>query len=458
MRPAELGRSAFFRFALALTLTFLAAYLVAGIIAFRAINSDLHNRVVRAVELSVERYEDTFLQAGVEGLISSAESRARLVDADDEFIWLGSRDGATVVGRQSPVVTSLTTGEVTGAALGTDPDDKYWVVVRDFGELRLVTGQSFEESEAIGRRVLGAFGGATALIILLAGTSATLLARRAQRRLDRISSTLADFALGNMSSRVPRSGSDDDLDRLASRINDALGQLETTVDGIRQVSTDIAHDLRTPISRLGILMEEMLADTQGHPVLQERLETVAVELKQITAIFDSLLRIAQIEAGARKSRFRAVALPEIAISLHEAYLPVAEENDQQLCCNIATSAAAAILGDHDLLTQLFANLVENAIRHCPPGAEILLEVGSGADGVWMSVSDDGPGIPPGEFANITKRFYRLEKARHTAGSGLGLALVKAIADLHGASLQLEDNHPGLIVRLVFEPHQPMSAA
>jgi signal transduction histidine kinase len=447
----KLRRSTAFRFALALTLAFVIAYLVAGLIAFRAISVDLDNRVIQAVELSAEGYEDIYASGGQGGLIAAVQTRAGIADADDEFIWLGSKQGIWVAGHDGPRVESLSTGNVTGAQLNTEVDERFRVAVRDFGDLQLVTGQSYEESDAIGRAVLGAFGGATLLMILLASIGATALAWRSQQRLDRISATLAKVAAGDMGSRVPRSGSADDLDELSSRINAALEQLETTVDGIRQVSTDIAHDLRTPISRLGIRLEQLLADTADQPAINEQLEVAAAETRQIVSTFDSLLRIAQIEAGARRSRFRPLALPEIAIALHDAYLPVAGESGQTLEFNIASSATALVSGDHDLLSQLIANLVENAIRYCPTGAHIRIEVGSNEKIVWITVADDGPGIPAHELSNVTRRFYRLDKSRHTPGSGLGLALVKAIAELHAARLLFEDNHPGLIVRVLFQP-------
>jgi signal transduction histidine kinase len=453
VRLADLGRSTFFRFSLALTTAFLVAYMIAGLIAFRAINTDLRNRVIQSAELASERYEDTFQESGSEGLIDAVKARARVVDADDEFVWIGSPDGATLVGQEPPDVTLLATGQATGADLGADPQDQYWFIVRDFGDLRLITGRSFEESDAIGQTVLTAFGGATLLILLLSGFSAALLARRGQQRLERISATLTEVSLGNLKSRAPLSGSADDLDRLSVHMNEALFRLETTVEGIRQVSVNIAHDLRTPISRLGIRLEEILDEVQDQPELGSRLRTASSELKQITTTFDSLLRIAQIEAGARKSRFRPVALPGIGAALQEAYLPVAEEKQQQLTFKIASAATALVYGDQDLLTQLFANLLENSIHHAPSGAHIVVEVGSDEQGVWMCVTDDGPGIPPSEYANVTKRFYRLDSSRNTPGSGLGLALVKAIADLHGAELQLKDSSPGLTVRLIFDRYE-----
>ncbi|MEZ5571224.1 MAG: HAMP domain-containing sensor histidine kinase [Halioglobus sp.] len=452
VRLSELRRSTAFRFAVALTAAFVVAYLIAGVIAFRAVSTDLDKRVIQAVELMAERYEDTFAQEGRAGLIAAVQARTRIADPEDEFIWLGGRDGERIAGQQASGVASLSTGDVIGAQLNAEADERYRVTVRDFDDLRLVTGQSYEESDAISRTVLGAFGGATALLVLLACLAAALLAWRNQRRLDRISSTLAQVAAGNMLARVPATGTDDDLERLSQRINEALEQLEATVEGIRQVSTAIAHDLRTPISRLGIRLEQLKVETTLQPGIADRLELAAAEARQITSTFDALLRIAQIEAGARKSRFCPVALPEIAIALHDAYLPVAEEHGQTLQFAIASPATPLVCGDRDLLTQLLANLLENAIRYCAAGAVIRIEVGSTQREVWISVSDNGPGIPAHEREHVTKRFYRVDQARHTPGSGLGLALAKAISDLHDGQLIFDDGDPGLIVRLVLQPY------
>lgn len=436
---------------MALTAAFLAAYAVAGFVAFRTINADLEKRVVQAVELTAESFEDRYELAGREALIAAVEARAATLDSEDEVLWLGTPDGRRLAGIALPAPASLVSGDVMGAVIAGDRDDRYRVAVRDLGKLRLIAALSYEEADEIGTGVLAAFGWVTGFIVVLSLVSAAILARRGQRRLDAIAATLRAVSLGTMSARVPVTGGGDDLDRLSSGINEAIEQLEGTVDGIRQVSTDIAHDLRTPINRLAILLERARDAAEGNPDMESRIDAASRQASGITATFDALLRIAQIEAGARKARFAPLSLPEIAAVLYDAYAPVAEEKGQRLVLGPAPKVAAPVHGDRDLLTQLFANLIENAIRHAPRGVTIRIDTGAGLQGVWMSVADNGPGIPEAERQKVLKRFYRLDKSRHTPGSGLGLALVRAIADLHGAVLGLDDNEPGLMARLTFPP-------
>lgn len=451
MQLTDLTRSTYARFAALLTAAFLAAYLIAGWVAFQSINSDLDGRVLQAAELTIERLEDVFEAGGRDALTDAVDLRARADDPEDQFYWLGQSDGTRLAGAtlQSPL--SLIDGDMEGADLGFDEDDSYRLAVRQFGDLKLVIGRSYEETNEIRNAVLTAFGLATAISLLIAAAIAAVLARIGQQRVEQIAGTLHKVADGKMSARVPETGSRDDLGRLGGQINDALGQLEDTVEGIRQVSADIAHDLRTPINRLGITLEQMETNLANNPKLEVQLDAARAQVTQITATFDALLRIAQIEAGARKARFGAVPLTEIAVSLHETYLAVAEDAGQSLTLLQPSGEMTLVLGDKELLTQLFANLIENAIRHCPSGAAIRMEIGTGLQGVWFSVSDNGPGIDDEERERVLKRFYRLDKSRSTTGSGLGLAMVKAISDLHGADLTLSDNAPGLKVRVRFEP-------
>jgi signal transduction histidine kinase len=451
VRLNDLTRSTFFRFAVALTTAFLAAYLVAGMIAFRFIHVDLENRVSDAAELTLEQFEDTYQESGRSELISAVEQRAAMANPEDNFYWLGSEDGSKVAGHDISGAAELKSGETAGQMLGVDEHDRYYVAVRTMGDLHLVVGQSFEESDEIGQAIIGAFIVATGLIISLAGVTAVLLASRNQRRLGEISKTLHKVANGEMGARVSVTGPGDDLDHLSAQMNDALGQLQRNVDAIKRVSVDIAHDLRTPINRLGIQLEQALIEAGDAPNLEFRLEAATLEVHQIAKTFDALLRIAQIEAGARKGRFQVIALPEIANAIYQAYRPVAEEAGQTLDLKIRLGGGEQVHGDRDLLTQLLANLIENSIRHCPKRTLICIEVGPSLKGVWMSVSDNGPGIPEDEIEAVTQRFYRLDKSRQTAGSGLGLAIVKAISNLHGANLILTNNRPGLIARIEFTP-------
>jgi signal transduction histidine kinase len=447
----NLLQSTHFRFALMLVGLFVLANLVAGWIAFQAIHDDLDRRVEQSASLSALELVDVFEADGRDALIAAVTDRSKALDPEDDVVWLGTTDGTYLAGHHLPNPEGLAPGDVTGSRLGQDADDTYLLTAREFHGLRLVTARSYEETDEIASTVLKAFGLATLFVTLVAGLIATVLSRRGQSRIEHISSVLRKVATGEVTRRIDTRSRTDDLGRLSERINDALEQLETTVVGIKQVSADVAHDLRTPINRLGIQIERLLEEVGDQPELESKLQQAAEEARKIASTFDAVLRITQIEGGARKAKFKAVPLGEVASALYDAYAAVAEDAGQTLLLSTPESGNLLVHGDRELLVQLGANLLENAIRYAGDGATIRLEAGSGLNGVWLSVADNGPGIPEDERDKVQQRFYRLDKARQTAGSGLGLALVKAIADLHSASLHLDDNHPGLTARANFNP-------
>ena len=451
MSDRPLLQSTHFRFALMLVGLFVLANLVAGWIAFQAISDDLDHRVEQAATLSALELVDVYEADGRDALTAAVAERSKALDPEDDIVWLGLTDGTYLSGHPLPSPESLAPGDATGTRLGQDADDTYLLTARDFDGLRLITARSYEETDDIASTVLKAFGVATLFVTLIAGLIALVLSRRGQSRIEHISSVLRKVAAGDVSRRIDSDGRSDDLGRLSERINDALEQLETTVVGIKQVSADVAHDLRTPINRLGIQIERLLEEVGDQPDLESKLLQASEETRKITSTFDAVLRITQIEGGARKAKFKAVPLGEVASALYEAYAAVAEDAGQTLLLSAPKTKSLLVHGDRELLVQLGANLLENAIRYAGDGATIWLEAGSGLNGVWLSVTDNGPGIPVDEQEKVQRRFYRLDKARHTSGSGLGLALVKAIADLHNASFHLDGNKPGLRARADFKP-------
>jgi signal transduction histidine kinase len=224
-----------------------------------------------------------------------------------------------------------------------------------------------------------------------------------------------------------------------------LDRIQTLMESLKRVSDDIAHDLRTPLSRLRHRLESARARTgpDGDPVIEQSI----AELDAILETFSALLRIAQVEAGARQAGFSDLSLGEIIRTVCEAYAPVAEDRGQKL--DTVINHVRTIHGDRDLLTQMIANLIENPIHHCPAAVRITVDLRQEAGAPVLCVADTGPGIPASEREKVFRRFYRLEASRTTPGSGLGLALVKAVADLHGASVELSDNEPGLRVKVRF---------
>jgi signal transduction histidine kinase len=288
------------------------------------------------------------------------------------------------------------------------------------------------------------FGLAFVGVVVLGVVGGFALSRDVHRRLAAITGTAEAIIDGDLARRVPVRGSDDDLDRLALTFNRMLDRIAALMESLKQVSNDIAHDMRTPLTRLRQKLEAGLASPRDEGLA---LEGALSDLDSILDTFAALLRIAQIEGGARRAAFRPCALATLAQTVTDAFAPSAEDQHQSL--TLAVDAPATVDGDAELLTQMLVNLVENALRHAGPGARITVRVARAGRAAVLSVTDDGPGVPEGEGERLFDRFYRLERSRSTPGSGLGLALVAAVAKLHGAEVSLLPARPGLEARVTF---------
>jgi signal transduction histidine kinase len=309
---------------------------------------------------------------------------------------------------------------------------------------RLLVGDEEERVEALDGAVMRGFGLAFVGVVVLGVVGGGARSRDGHPRLAAITGTAEAIIDGDLARRVPVRGSDDDLDRLALTFNRMLDRIAALMESLKQVSNDIAHDMRTPLTRLRQKLEAGLASPRDEGLA---LEGALSDLDSILDTFAALLRIAQIEGGARRAAFRPCALAALAQTVTDAFAPSAEDQHQSL--TLAVEAPATIDGDAELLTQMLVNLVENALRHAGPGARITVRVARAGRAAVLSVTDDGPGVPEGEGERLFDRFYRLERSRSTPGSGLGLALVAAVAKLHGAEVSLLPARPGLEARVTF---------
>ncbi len=307
----------------------------------------------------------------------------------------------------------------------------------------LFVGWSTHQLHEMEEFIAGSFiwGSVAAIALALAGGA--VMSGRLLRKIESVSATSRTIIQGDLSQRVPVKHAGDEFDRLALSINGMLDRIETLMGDLRQVTTDIAHDLRTPLTRLGQKLEYAARSNADEATIRQTLNAARRELEEILTMFAALLRIAEVESGARKAAFARVDVGQIVDAVVEVYRSAAEEKGQQL--EYAIDADVLTTGDRELLTQLLANLVENAIRHCPEGSRIQVQARRVAEAVELSVSDNGPGIPEPMRAKVLQRFVRLENSRTSPGYGLGLSLAAAIANLHDAPLSIADNSPGLRV-------------
>jgi signal transduction histidine kinase len=307
----------------------------------------------------------------------------------------------------------------------------------------LFVGWSTHQLHEMEKMVVSSFawGLATSIILALAGGIVT--SGRLLRKIEVVSEASRNIIEGDLRRRVPVTRTGDEFDRLAGSMNTMLDRIQALMEDLRQVTTDIAHDMRTPLTRLRQRLEIAQKSPADGAQQRETLASTIGEIDAILGIFGALLRIAQIESGARKSAFTGVHLSELLHTVVELYRSAADEKDQSLEEEI--DAGLAVKGDRELLMQLFANLIENAVRHSPPGAHIAVLALRTDGNVEVRVTDDGPGIPASMHAKVMRRFFRLETSRTTPGSGLGLSLALAIVNLHDATMKLGDNSPGLSV-------------
>jgi signal transduction histidine kinase len=405
-----------------------------------AVRTDLESTVQsEKLDVLADAHDDGSIIKAVEGEIAESVGT---------FYALTGPDGAMLAGNLSisPPVAAQWTGMQTltredGLAL-----PKHVTAIRGLAS-RLGNGDVLYVAEnasalsALNHLIANAFAAVFCTILALGLAGGLLAARSTLRRVDAISETSRDIMRGDLSRRINLRNTGDEFDRLAISLNNMLDRIQALMENIRQVTNDIAHDLRSPLARLREHLELARNGTTA-PDLQLVFDKAITQTDAALSIFAALLRIAEIEAGARRSHFMMVDISGMLLDLKETFETVAEAEAQSLTANIAPGLT--LTGDRELLTQMFVNVIENAIHHCPAGSKISLHAQiAPANCIDITIADNGPGIPADDRQRVLNRFVRLDAARHSPGSGLGLALVAAIAALHGGSIALEDNQPGL---------------
>jgi hypothetical protein len=319
----------------------------------------------------------------------------------------------------------------------------------------LLVGRDTRDQAEVRALIVDGLSWAAVSALVLAVAGGVLVRRAVLRRVENINRTTSAIVRGDLARRLPMRGTTDELDQLAQTINSMLQQIEDLIEGIRNTSNAVAHDLRTPLAELRAQLEGMLLAGSSREAMLEGIQKALADIDRVIGIFNALLRLAEIDSGVRRAGFREVDLANIATEVAELYSPLMEEKRAAL--DMSIGSRSAVNGDPHLLAQAVGNLVDNAVKYTPCYCPISLHIERCNDReIEIVVADNGPGILDADKPRVTERFYRCKESCETAGIGLGLSLVAAVARLHDGTLVLRDNHPGLIasLKLPIAPQSP----
>ena len=441
-----------------LTLVYLLIFILfaVSLLGYFALNTRrlITEQITRTVTAEVTRLREQYTEAGIRGLVLFIDLRSR-------------RPGSSLYLVTTPTGEALA-GNVAALAPGAldhpgwietsyrrieAPDDvehRAMVQVVELpGGFRLLVGRDLEERERIYGIIANAGRWSFALVVVLGLAGGFFVSRRVLKRIDAMTDTAQTIMAGDLAGRLPVAGTGDELDRLAGNLNVMLERIEALMGGLKEVTDNIAHDLKTPLTRLRNRCEQALRTARGDGEYRAALEATIAESDELIRTFDALLMIARAESGQARDNMTEFDAAEIARDVGELYEPLAEQKG--LALKVEASEAAPVRGNRELVSQALANLIDNAIKYAGPEAsklngapaEIVVKVGAEGERIVLTVADRGPGIADADRGRVVERFVRLEQSRSQPGSGLGLSLASAVARLHGGELKLEDNQPGL---------------
>jgi signal transduction histidine kinase len=441
--------SSTFRLALVYMALFMVSVLVLLVFIYWSTAAFIERQADETIEAEIQGLAERYDSDGLTGLRTQIVDRLRRQQAGDSSIYLLANQ------RYMPIVGNLSGWPIEKADqegwldfhLGDDISAKVHIararVFKVRGNYHLLVGRNMSELARTGQGIVNTLIWGSLIMFAFALLGSVMMNRSVARRIDTINRASKEIMTGNLSKRIPSRGSGDEFDQLSENLNHMLDQIELLMDGVRRVSDNIAHDLRTPLSRLRQRLEAARA---GHGDDQGQLELIdqaVQEADRLLKTFNALLRIARIESDTLQATFSGVDMGDLLRDVVDLYEPVAEEKSQVI--EISGDASAIVDGDRDLLFQALANLFDNAIKYSPESS--ILRVDLNAAG--MNLCDRGPGIPASEHDKVFQRFYRSDASRSTSGSGLGLSLVQAVAELHKMDIELSSNNPGLCVTLSF---------
>ncbi|MDA8231431.1 MAG: HAMP domain-containing sensor histidine kinase [Magnetospirillum sp.] len=458
MQPADLFRATTFR----LALSYLAIFMVSAIALLGLVSWStsvfIQWQVQETVEAEAGGLSEKYRERGIEGLTELIAQRAREDSERRSVYLLLSPDGMRLAGNLYgwPAREGDTEGWIR-FSIEKVGDDQFVteVLARTYvlpQGYHLLVGRSLFDTRRVKLAINRALGLGLAITIILGVVGGYVTSRHMVQRVDAMSRTARRIVGGDMNQRMRLSGGNDEFDQLAHSFNEMMDEIQRLVESLSTVTDNIAHDLRTPLNRMRSRIDLVLMHSPDVEAFRRTLEETLAEADNLLATFNALLTISHAESGTRMHNLPPLDPALLAADAAELYEPLAEEKGVTLSAQAESGLSVA--GDRHLLFQALANLIDNAVKYTPAGGCVSIRVAAVDEGVEVAVADSGPGIPEESRGRVLDRFVRLDATRSTPGNGLGLSLVKAVARLHCAQLILEDNSPGLIVRMVFPGQRP----
>lgn len=444
---------------LSIIYTVIFGVLAVGIVAYMtgATVNVLRVQYEESINQEVQGLSTIYRLRGLRGLITTLDRRARAPGAN---LYVVTNPSGEIVAGNVPRLQPGVMRKVgwTGrpfkySRFGDNADEDHRAIARVIevpSGIKILVGRDIGEHEEF-REVVGrGFKLALGTMVTLGVLTWFFVGRRALKRIDDVSRSSVRILGGDRSERLPVTGSKDEFDRLSENLNHMLDRIHRLDDGLKQMSDNIAHDLKTPITRLRNKADEALAIKDDPGRREQSIEEMIADCDQIVKTFDALLMISRVESGSSVARMEVLDIVGLVKDVHELYEAVTEDAGISLKLDLAAPQSLMLRGNRELLSQALSNLIDNAIKYGEPtDGEACIKLGLISDGknCAIIVADNGPGVPEAERERVKDRFVRLDKSRNQNGNGLGLSLVEAIAEMHSGTLQLADNTPGLKVTL-----------
>jgi signal transduction histidine kinase len=440
-----------------LTLRYMVLFFVSATILMAVINWAITDYIERRADESlltaVRSFTALYRLGGLEAIAPLINSNQAVGSPDDELYLVADDRYQPVLGNLSAWPTLQATGEGWVAFAHQLPDGSIQAARGRVVALApggwLLVGRDVRALGALERVLDRAFVWVLGVTLVLALLGGLLMSNDVLRRVNAINKAARQIMAGDLTRRMPTTGTRDEFDALSNNLNAMLEQIESLMSSVRHMSDNVAHDLRTPLTRLRNRLENLRARASAADA--DAIDACLEDADSLLSTFASLLSIARIESGASGEAHQEVDLTALTRDACDLYQALAEDKNIELQCN--ATPGARILGDRNLVFQALTNLLDNAIKYTPPGGQVTAKATLAADHVLLTVADSGPGIPEGHLTQVLDRFYRVDESRSAPGAGLGLSLVNAIAARHRATLSLEDNRPGLRVSLTFPAAQ-----